>query len=112
MQCADEMISEEQIDGFTVRFYAQPEEDDPADHFDTLGVPELQKDVDAINEGRLLWFMVRCVASKAGVDLGHDYLGGCAYSTYADFLTDGGYSADMRRAAVEAAKAKLAELCQ
>jgi hypothetical protein len=100
-----DLMHTETVDGFTVTFYATPEDMDPADSF------EFPEDIEAVRSGAVLWFQVECVASKAGVDLGHDYLGGCAYAAYADFMEPGGYAPDMRAAAIEEARATLAKLC-
>lgn len=111
MRCANEMIHSEDVDGFTVQFYIQPEEDDPTGHFasgdDETDAETLRK----IEDGTYLWFMVECVASKNEIELGHDYLGGCCYTSYAEFMAPDGYAPDMWTAALDDAKAILAKLC-
>jgi hypothetical protein len=110
-------------DGFTVEFYALPEDLDPRDIFD----PEIEAEFDTfgkIERGELEWFCVQCVASKDGIALGSDFLGGCCYASFEDFLEpqfkiterDGskhlrGYAEDMASEAVSQAKAQLARLC-
>ena len=101
-----ETIHTEDLEGFHIEFAVAPEDMDPADSF------EFPEDIEAVRSGKWLWFQVRCTASKAGVVLGSDYLGGCAYETYADFLTPDGYAADMRTQAIAEARAKLAEIAQ
>lgn len=116
MRCTNELIHTEEFEGFTVRFYAQPEEDDPSGCFASGDDEADAETLHRIENGTYLWFMVECVASKEGVDLGHDYLGGCCYESCAEFLGRPGfglegYAFDMRLEAVEQAKATLAKLC-
>jgi hypothetical protein len=99
------MTDPEPVDGFTITFYARPEETDPADSF------EFEKDIAAVRNGAVIWFWVECIASKAGVDLGRDTLGCCAYESFADFFTEGGYAADMRAEAIAEARTTLTKLC-
>ena len=99
-----ELISTTEIDGFEINFYAMPEDTDPSGEFDDGGFTARQ-----IAEGTIEWFVACVTASKAGVELGADYLGGCAYESAADFVEEL-YFEDMAAAAINEAREKLAEL--
>lgn len=101
-----ELIHTEERDGFYIRFYAMPEDTDPSGEFDDGGFTARQ-----IAEGNMEWFVACVTASKAGVELGADYLGGCAYESAADFLEELYYE-DMAAAAINEAQEKLAELAK
>lgn len=74
-------IAEQKLDGFIIRTYVAPEDDiDPAKEF------EDEDTIEAILSGRLEWFQVKITASKCGVELGSDFLGGCCYESFDDFL--------------------------
>jgi hypothetical protein len=91
-----------------VVFCVTPEEDDPAGHFEDDAI------VAAIRSGDLAWFTARVTVEKHGIEIGADYLGGCAYDSPEDFCTGenrGGYFRDMVREAVSDARANLARLC-
>ena len=99
-----DLISTTEIDGFEVKFYAMPEDMHPNDCFDDNGATAA-----AINAGEYEWFMACVTASKAGVELGADYLGACCYPSAADFIEEL-YFEDMAAAAINEAREKLAEL--
>jgi hypothetical protein len=107
----DTMISEETIEGFTVRFYATYEDLDPRGEFMNEDGSDDEETIAKIHSGEYYWFRAEAVASKEGVELGSDHLGACCYDSYAQFLESGGYSDDMRAAAIEQAKETLAKLC-
>lgn len=111
MQCADELIHTEERDGFIIDLWCQPEEDDPRGHFASGDDAADQETIDNIESGRWAWFMATVTASKAGVVLGTDYLGGCCYESCQAFVTEDGYYPDMVAAAIDQARAKLAEIC-
>lgn len=100
-----EPIATQIHEDFVIRVYVSPEDDI---------APEGQMeddDVRAIREGRLDWFKVKVVAYKNGIELGDDYLGGCAYESPFDFVNEeDGYFVDMRDTAVRRAKAAIAGL--
>jgi hypothetical protein len=98
-------IHDEDFAGFRIDVYAGPEDTDPRDLFD-VDADEVCRD---INEGRLEWFVAKVTASREGVTMGEDYLGGCCYESVRDFLQDGYYT-DMVDRAVADARAKLALL--
>lgn len=103
-----ELIHEETVDGFVIRFHAHEEDESPRGQF-TLengeDDEELLKDIAA---GRYAWFAVECTASKCGVELATDWLGCCCYETYADFMTPDGYAADMRATVIAEAHEVIA----
>ena len=62
-----------------------------------------------IDNGFYQWFIVRVEAYKHGILLGSDYLGGCLYQSYEEFLEDGCYG-DMVDQAIIEAKANINKL--
>ena len=101
-------VHEENFEGFTIRFYPLNEDMHPRDSFDD-SCCDIADICDKIDRGVYQWFCAKVTASKAGVELADDYLGGCLYETWRDFLNDG-YCEDMRATVVALAKDKLAEL--
>jgi len=97
------LIHTEEFEGFTVSFFADPEDCAPEDSFDDCCADTVAD----IQEGRCEWFAARVTASLEGRDLATDYLGCCAYVNFSDFVTDDGYYADMRRTVVSEARAFL-----
>ena len=99
-----EPIWEFKTDRFTVICDVAPEDLPPEDCFD----PEhCADDIEAIREGRIDWFMVRCrVLMDHKFEIGSDYLGGCAYSCASDFIGDG-YFRDMIRQSINYAREYL-----
>lgn len=100
-----ELIHEEEREGFTIRFYAAPEDTDPRDCFDV----DLEEAVEGIQSGRYDWFMAKVTASKAGVELGADYLGACCYPSARDFIRDAYYE-DMVAEAISQARHSISDL--
>mgnify|MGYP006266315433 CR=1 FL=1 len=98
-----ELINEEHADGFTIRFYAAPEDASPRDHFalDTETEAEIFRKID---NGTLAWFMAKVTASKADVELAADYLGCCCYEFVIDFVSDNDYYFDMKARVIDEAK--------
>lgn len=95
-------IHQEEKEGFVIKTYATPEENEP--DFDD------QEVLDQIKDGSLEWFMVRVTASKQGIELGTEYLGGCCYKTWQDFIKAGNYYSDMVDAAIKEAKETIINL--
>ena len=96
-------------DGFTINFYALPEETDPADQFD-MGDEANREVLEGIASGRYDWFCAKVTASKAGVELGADYLGCCCHCGAADWWLEGGYREDMINEATSQALETLKRL--
>ena len=101
-----ELIHTEERDGFYIRFYAMPEHTAPDDCFDDDG--QTARDIAA---GVYEWFTACVTASKAGVELGADYLGCCCYERAADFVEELYYE-DMALAAMNEARETIALLCR
>ncbi len=104
-----ELINEKQFDGFIVRFYATPEDLPPHDLFDPTvdDIDQICRDIDS---GSLQWFCAKVTASKNGIELAADYLGGCLYRNLWDFVSDNDYYADMRERVIAEAKQAIREL--
>jgi hypothetical protein len=71
------------------------------------------EDVEAINEGRVDWFVARVRVTLDGREIGSEYLGGCAYTNATDFVEGenrNGYFRDMVRAALAEARHTLRNL--
>jgi hypothetical protein len=86
-------------DGFDIRYAVFPEHIHPNDQFDDEG-----ETARAIDAGDYEWFVACVTASKNGVELHAEYLGGCCYRTYEDFMAEGGYFDDMVADAIGMAK--------
>ena len=81
-----EIVHIETRDGFRIELAITPEERGPnwsACWTQGEGWKETEQ---AINDGTLLWFIARVTASRHGVTLGADYLGGCLYQNVQDFV--------------------------
>lgn len=101
------LIHTEDFEGFTIRGYACEEDLNPADHFEDEEV------IEGIRSGRYDWFCAKVTASKNGIKLADDYLGGCCYESVREFFNEvDGYYHDMRAVVVEAAKAAIKELAE
>ena len=98
------LIDTSESNGFEIKFHVGPEDMHPNDFFDDDG-----ETAAAIDAGQYEWFIAKVTASKAGVKLGADYLGGCCYISAHEFMDCPNYD-DMVNQAIAAAKAKLAEL--
>ena len=101
----------EEFEGFTINFYAEPEYDNPADHF-AIGDDDLDREVcEKIARGDYEWFCAKVTASKAGIELASDYLGACCYDSALDFVAqDFDYYSDMRANVVAMARNNIAKL--
>ena len=101
-----EQVYTETFDGFNIALSVTPEDISPRDCFEEDDIEEI---IDKIERGDLLWFVAKVTASKHGVELAEDYLGGCCYTSTRDFI-DGDYFYDMKLDAVYHAKEKLSLL--
>lgn len=106
-----EIVHTEEWEGFKVTLELLPEDDDPRGHFASGNDEDDADIVRKIESGYYLWFVAKVSASKAGIVLGTDYLGGCCYKSAADFMAPDGYYPQMRKDAITEARAKLNELC-
>lgn len=107
-----EIIHTEERDGFTIELAVAPEDFSPRGQFQNEDGSDDEDTIQKIADGTYDWFQARVTASKAGIVLGTDYLGGCCYESARDFVTieEGGYYTDMVRSAITEAKASLARL--
>jgi len=86
-----ELIHSEEREGFDINFYAG-EDTHPRDLFMPEDVDQIVND---INDGNLVWFVAKVTASKNGIELASDHLGGCCYRSYMDFVDHNYYYAGM-----------------
>lgn len=104
-----EIVHTEEREGFTVNLSFGPEDMQPDWDFESeAGRQEVLRKIDA---GILLWFVARVTVSKAGVELGSDYLGGCCYESVEQFMELDGYYPGMVNQAMAEARATMAKLC-
>ena len=103
-----ETIKTEDTQGFHIVCSVAYEDMHPGDSFDDSchDVAEICRKIDS---GEYVWFMVRVEAFKNGILLGTDYLGGCLYESYQEFLNDAYYE-DMVCQAIAEANANLEKL--
>ncbi len=98
-----ELIHTEQYKGFDISFYVTHEDLHPRDSFD-----EFCRDIDElcqkIDNGDYVWFSAKVTASKNGIELASDYLGGCLYENEKQFIEENFYYADMREIVINEAK--------
>ena len=97
-------IHTEVRDGFDIAFYALPEDTNPADCFD---IEPDDRTLELIENGTYDWFIAKVTASKAGVELGADYLGACCYDSAGDFVKSGDYYDSMVDEAICQARARI-----
>lgn len=102
---------------YTVAFFAEPEDIDPADSF------EFDDDIAfAREDDPAHWFSAAVgVYNEHGYLIGADYLGGCSYNSFREFcgnrygstnngkLVTGGYFPDMVREAIRSARWHLSQ---
>lgn len=105
-----ETIKTEDTQGFHIVCSVGYEDTHPRDSFD-----ESCYDIDdicrKIDNGTYVWFIARVEAFRHGVLLASDYLGGCLYDSYRDFLNDGYYE-DMVANVITEANQTLEKLYQ
>ena len=97
------------VDGFDILFTAWTQDDPTKEDF-----PEgdmLKEIIRKMDNFELRWFQVTVTASKCGIELASDHLGGCCYNTYEEFYTtENGYWDDMVASAVNGARAMIERL--
>lgn len=104
-----ETVHTEENDGFTITLSITPETAAPDWYFESE--EEEQHLLDQINDGDLMYFVAKVTASKNGIELGNDYLGGCCYESVEDFIV-GGYFSDMVDTAIDEAKKAIHSLIE
>jgi hypothetical protein len=85
-----ETIKTEDTQGFHIVFSVRPEDIHPRASFDD-SCHDIEDICNKIDNGTYVWFIARVEAYRHGVLLATDYLGGCLYENYQDFLSDGYY---------------------
>lgn len=106
-----ELIHEELSDGFTIRFYACEEHIHPRDCFDD-SCHDIADICDKIDRGLYQWFCAKVTASKNGIELADDYLGGCLYDSCQQFVEHNDYYADMKDSVIKQAKEAIQQLIE
>ena len=101
-----ELIHTEQYKGFDINFYITYEDMHPRDSFDETewNIKELCQQID---NGDYVWFIAKVTASKNGIELASDYLGGCLYENTMQFVNEGCYYGDMRETVVREATTNI-----
>ena len=102
-----ETIKTEDTQGFHIVFSAAPEDTPPRDCFEGHDIEDICR---KIENGTYVWFVARVEAYRHGVLLASEYLGGCLYESFADFMQEGSYYEDMVHNVITAAKSTLARL--
>jgi hypothetical protein len=105
------LVHTEEKDGFTIDFYACEEDLNPAGQFASGDDAADAEIISKINNGDLVWFLAKVTASKNGIVLGTDYLGGCCYESYEQFVEQNDYYADMVSQAIIEARNAIKALC-
>lgn len=106
-----ELIHEETADGFDIRFYACEEFMHPRDSFDD-SCHDIADICDKIDRGVYQWFCAKVTASKNGIELADDYLGGCLYDSCQQFVEHNDYYADMKASVIKQAKEAIQQLIE
>lgn len=105
-----ETIHTEKAAGFDIVFSVTYEDHKP--DWDFESEEDKQDTLRRIENGDLVWFIARVQAYKNGVLLGTDYLGGCCYDSYMQFVEASDYYADMVVNAVSEARQTIAKLTE
>ena len=103
-------IHTEKAAGFDIVFSVTYEDHEP--DWDFESEEDKQDTLRRIENGDLVWFIARVQAYKNGVLLGTDYLGGCCYDSYMQFVEASDYYADMVETAVNEARQTIAKLTE
>lgn len=87
------LIHSEAREGFEILFYAEDEHITLEQlHFS----PEDREEIgEKLERGDLVMFCAKVTASKNGIELAADYLGGCIYADEKDFVNNDCYYGDM-----------------
>jgi hypothetical protein len=104
-----EKLHSEKVQGFDIDFSITYDETHPRDLFDD-SIEDINELCDKIDRGVLTWFIAKVTASKNGIVLSDDYLGGCLYENAMDFVTDDYYYSDMKQTVIDEAKKAIQSL--
>jgi hypothetical protein len=96
--------------GFEIRVSVVPEHVEP--DWDFEDEADRQDTLERIYRGDLVYFIARVDAVREGIVLGTDYLGGCCYDSYDQFIESSDYFGQMVETAVEEARSTIAKLCK
>lgn len=102
-------IHSEERDGFKIDFYAVEDFQDVRGQFEDDDAAEIIAQLEA---GDLVQFTAKVTASKNGIELASDYLGGCFYKDEIDFVNNDDYYGDMVRTVIEEAKKAIIDLAK
>jgi hypothetical protein len=103
-----ETMHEEVKEGFTIHLSVAPEDMEP--DWDFESEEDRQEIFRKINNGTLAYFVAKVTASKNGIELSSDYLGGCCYDSVEQFVKDNDYYADMVDRCISEAEAAIEAL--
>lgn len=101
-----DLFYREQREGFDIKLFFYSEEINPKECFDPT-VTNIDELLEKINSGELEWLRAYITASKAGIKLSHESLGGICYphKELKNFITDGYYEDMVGNVIIEAKKA-------
>lgn len=100
-------IHTEDRNGFKIDFYAVEDFQDVRGQFEDEDAAEIIAQLEA---GDLVQFTAKVTASKNGIELASDYLGGCFYKDEKDFVNNEDYYGDMVQTVIEEAKQAIIAL--
>ena len=104
-----ETIHTETVNGFDIAFSYAYEDTHPRDCFDD-SVGDVQEICEKIDRGFYVWFVAKVTASKNGIELAYEYLGGNLYENVMDFVKDNDYYKDMVENVIHEAKSAIQSL--
>lgn len=100
-------IHTEDRNGFKIDFYAVEDFQDVRGQFEDDDAAEIIAQLEA---GDLVQFTAKVTASKNGIELASDYLGGCFYKDEKDFVNNEDYYGDMVQTVIAEAKQAIIAL--
>lgn len=104
-----ETIYTDSKEGFDIVFSVTWEDMSPSDLFEPDDLAGIIEDIEA---GNLQWFVARVQAFKNGIELASDYLKGCCYKSYSDFVDESDYYGDMVQTVISEAKETIKGLIE
>jgi len=104
-----EAIHNESVEGFDIELSVTPEDEWP--DWDFQSEEDKLEVFRKIENGFYAWFVVKVTASKNGIELASDYLGGNLYDKASDFVADEYYS-DMVKIVIKEAKEVIQKLTE
>ncbi len=102
-----ESLDHEEVDGFTITIFSEPDYDWDWDY-----LTDDKETIKQLQEGNLEVYGIEVRASKAGINLGSDYLG-CVIAESGNAINEflqNGYYEDMKSNAIKEAQTKIQEL--